>query len=349
MKHFLQGKRARNAIDQSEHDNAPADLQLRVLVQFVEHNLGNSILLEFDDDIDGGISIGAVMDIGNLGQLLVANKFAELLHEISAIHLVRNLGDDDRLLAVFAFDDFMLRANRQIAAAGLVRIENALFAHDNATGRKIRTRQNGHEFLGRNIRVVEHHACGINGLAKVMGWNIRRHADSDTIRAIHKEVGKAGGKHRRLLQAFVVVGIPIHGLFIEVAQQFHGRFGQARFGVAHCCGGVAVNRAEVAMAIDEWNAHGKILREANHGVVHGGIAMRVIFANNIANRAGRFAMRPIRGDAAVVHRVQDSTMHGLQAIANVRQGARNNNAHRIFEERGAHLMAEFGLLYARRP
>ena len=35
-------------------------------------------------------------------------------------------------------------------------------------------------------------------------------------------------------------------------------------------------------------------------------------------------------------------MHGLEAVAHVGKGARHDDAHRIFEERRAHLLAELG-------
>ena len=44
-------------------------------------------------------------------------------------------------------------------------------------------------------------------------------------------------------------------------------------------------------------------------------------------------------DAALVHRVQDAAMDGLQAVAHVRQGARDDDAHRVLDERLAHLVA----------
>ena len=52
MQHFLQGKRTGHAIDQGQHDNAPTDLQLGMLIELIEHDLGNCVLFEFDDNVD---------------------------------------------------------------------------------------------------------------------------------------------------------------------------------------------------------------------------------------------------------------------------------------------------------
>ena len=70
--------------------------------------------------------------------------------------------------------------------------------------------------------------------------------------------------------------------------------------------------------------------------------MRVVFADNVADRTRRLAVRTGRRDAAVVHCIQDAAVHGLEAVAHVRKGARHDDAHRILEKRRAHLLAKLG-------
>ena len=65
--------------------------------------------------------------------------------------------------------------------------------------------------------------------------------------------------------------------------------------------------------------------------------MRVIFTDNIAHHAGRFAIGLVVIIAIFVHRMENTSMHGLQAVAHIRQRARNNNAHGVIEIRGTHL------------
>ena len=67
MQRFLQVENARHAVDESEHDDAESHLQLRVLEQLVEHNLGNHVLLQVDDDVDA-VAVGAVVNVADLGQ-----------------------------------------------------------------------------------------------------------------------------------------------------------------------------------------------------------------------------------------------------------------------------------------
>ena len=62
VQHLLEREHARHAVHERQHDGAEAHLQLRVLVQLVEHHLRNGVLLEVDDDVDA-VAVGAVVDV----------------------------------------------------------------------------------------------------------------------------------------------------------------------------------------------------------------------------------------------------------------------------------------------
>ena len=51
-------------------------------------------------------------------------------------------------------------------------------------------------------------------------------------------------------------------------------------------------------------------------------------------------MRTARRVAGLVHGVQNTTMYRLEAVTDVRQGARDDNAHGVFQERSLHFLAE---------
>ena len=216
--HLLQGKHAGHTVDERQHDHAETHLQLRVLVQLVQHDLGQRILLQVNYDVDA-MTVRSVVNVGNLGQLLAILNRA-------------------------------LRTNGERAAARFIRIENALLPHDDAAGGEIGSRERGHELFSRDIGVVEHHAGGVNRLAEIVRRDVRRHADCDAVRAVDQQVREARGKNLRLLEALVIVRLKINRFLVEVAQKLHSGLVEARFGVAHCCCGVAVDRAEVAMAVD---------------------------------------------------------------------------------------------------
>ena len=50
LMHVDQAQLARLAVDDGQHDHAEADLQLRVLVEVVEHHLGLLAALQLEDD-----------------------------------------------------------------------------------------------------------------------------------------------------------------------------------------------------------------------------------------------------------------------------------------------------------
>ena len=65
------------------------------------------------------------------------------------------------------------------------------------------------------------------------------------------------------------------------------------------------------MAVDERRAHGEPLRQANHGLVDREVTVRMVLTDNFADRPGGLLVRAVGVDAALVHGVQDATVHRL--------------------------------------
>ena len=55
------------------------------------------------------------------------------------------------------------------------------------------------------------------------------------------------------------------------------------------------------MPLDERPAHCKTLRQANHGVINGDIAVRVVFADNVTDHAGAFLVAGSRIEFQLLH------------------------------------------------
>jgi hypothetical protein len=68
--------------------------------------------------------------------------------------------------------------------------------------------------------------------------------------------------------------------------------------------------------------------------------VRVVVAHDVADHAGALDVAPVGAEAGVVHRVEDLAVHRLQAVAHVRQGAPDDDAHRVVEVRALHLDLE---------
>ena len=103
----------------------------------------------------------------------------------------------------------------------------------------------------------------------------------------------------------------VDGVVVDVGEHLGRETGQARFGVAHGGRRVAVDRAEVALAVDERVAQGEVLREANHGVVDGGVAVGMVVTHDVADDLGRLGVLLVELEAHLLHAVEDATVDGL--------------------------------------
>ena len=118
---------------------------------------------------------------------------------------------------------------------------------------------------------------------------------------------------------------------MQVGQQLVRQLGHAHFGVSHGRGVVAVDRTEVALAVYQQVAQGKRLGHPNDGVVHRSVAVRVILTDHVTDNTGRFLVRLVPVVTQLAHREQHTPVHGLQAIARIRQCPTDNYAHRVVE------------------
>ena len=143
--------------------------------------------------------------------------------------------------------------------------------------------------------------------------------------------GKARRQHRRLALVAVVVGLEVDGVLVDVVEQRHRRLRQPAFGVAHGGRRIAVDRTEIALPVDQLQAHGEILRHAHQRVVDRLVAVRVIFAHHVADHARRFDVFLVGRVTLLVHRMQDAAVHRLQAVAHIGQRPRHDHAHGVIE------------------
>ena len=132
VKDFLERKHARRIVDQRQHIDAEARLQLRVFEQLVQHHLRDGVGLQVDDDVHRALAVGRVVDVADFRKLLVAHQLAQLLKQALAVHLVGDFLHHDAGAAVLLLDDLAFRADGDVAMARLVGVLDALLAHDEA-------------------------------------------------------------------------------------------------------------------------------------------------------------------------------------------------------------------------
>ena len=192
----------------------------------------------------------------------------------------------------------------------------------------------------RERGIVDQRDAGVDNLAQIVRRNIGRHADRNAAGAVDQEVGEFRRQNRRLLFGVVVVRLEIDGVLVDVAENFQRGSGQARFGISIGRRRIAVDRTEIALAVDQRHAHGKILRHPDHGVVNRLVAVRMIFTDHVTDDAGGFDVFLVRRMSLLVHRIQDAAMHGLQPVARVRQRTGHDHAHGVIEVGALHLVED---------
>ena len=147
-------------------------------------------------------------------------------------------------------------------------------------------------------------------------------------------------QQRGLGERAVEVLLPIDGAVLELVQQHLRVAREPRFGIAHGRERLRiVLRPPVALPVDDRIAVAEALRHVDHGFVARRVAVRMELADDVADGA-RGLLRLRRGrQAEIAHRVDDSPLHGLQAVAEMRQRTIENHVHRVVEVR---LLREHG-------
>ncbi len=86
--HLVQAQGARHPVDDGQHVGTETGLQLGVLVEVVQHHLGDGIALELHHDSQTHAITGLVLDIGDTGQLRVADLLGDRGDEVVVVDLV---------------------------------------------------------------------------------------------------------------------------------------------------------------------------------------------------------------------------------------------------------------------
>ncbi len=180
----------------------------------------------------------------------------------------------------------------------------------------------------------------VDHLAQVVRRDVGRHADGDAGRAVDQQVGEARRQDGRLGLLVVVVRLEVDRLLVDVGQQLAADLFHPAFGVAISGGRVAVDRAEVPLAVDERVAHREVLGQTHERVVGRRVAVRVILAEHVADHARALDVGPVPEVGEPVLGVEDPPVDRLQAVARVGQRARDDDAHGVVHERRLHLLLD---------
>ena len=266
------------------------------------------------------------------------DQVGDALDQARLIHLIRNLGDDDRLLVLGDVLDGGARAHHETAAAGTVRLKDSGAAVNDTRGWKVGSLHEFQNFRQLRRGIIHQRDRGIDNLSQVVRRNLGSHTNGDAIGSIHQQVRITRRQHRGLRFGAVVVGIKIDRFFIEILQQRGRNARQTSFGISIRRRRVAIHRAKVSLPIHQRRAHGKRLRQPHQRIIDSQIPVRMVLAHHFADDAGALARGASGSQPHLLHRVQNAAMHRLQSVANVRQSTADNHRQRIVEIRPLHLV-----------
>ena len=91
----LERQRLRLAVDQRQHVHVERQLHRRVLEEVVEHLVRVEVALDLDVDAHP-VAVGLVAQVGDAVDPLLLDEVGDLLEQRGLVHLVGQLGDDDR-------------------------------------------------------------------------------------------------------------------------------------------------------------------------------------------------------------------------------------------------------------
>ena len=225
-----------------------------------------------------------------------------------------------------------LRPKTERSAAGRIGLGDRLPAVDqDAAGRKVRTSNEVHQAQVLGLGIVDEMNGSIDQLADIVRRDRGCHANGNSAGAVGEEVGKQARKHLGLLFLAVVGEPKIDGALVETCHELHRDGREPGLGVAISSGIIAVDIAEIALPVDQRVAKSEILGEADHGIIDGLVAVRVVLADDVAHDACGFLVSAGRIEAKQPHRPQQPSMDGLQPVADIGKRSSGDRRKRVDE------------------
>ena len=180
----------------------------------------------------------------------------------------------------------------------------------------------------------------LSDLAQVVRRNLGGHTNGDTLRAVDQQVRETCGQHGGLLGLSIVVVHEVDRVFFNIAHHLQCEWRHLGLGVTRGRGTVITGRTEVPLTERQRVAHRPVLHQAHERVVNRRVTVRVILTHHITDNTGTLRERLVGAVTAVVHAVDHTTVHRLETVTNLGQGATNDDAHRVVKVRTLHLQLQ---------
>ena len=178
LQQVLQVQQLRAPAGQADVVDAEGRLQRRETVELVQHDFRHRIALQLDDD-PHALAVGLVADVGDALELFLAHEIGNALDHQRLVHLIRNLGDDQRLALLADFLHLDAGPHDDRAAPGESCRLDADAAEDQAARGKVRTGNDVDQVFDADARIVDDRHAGVDHFAKIMRRHVGGHADGD--------------------------------------------------------------------------------------------------------------------------------------------------------------------------
>ena len=231
----------------------------------------------------------------------------------------------------------MTGAEYETTAACGVSGADAAAAHDESLGGEVGALDVLHQITQRCLGIIQHADAGADDLTEIVRRDIGGQTHGDTGRAVHQQVGEARRQNAGLLAAFIEVGIPIHGILVDVPKHLVGDFAQTSLGITVSGRRIAIYTTEVTMTVHQHIAHGEILGQTHQSIVYGSVTVRVIAAQHVTHAGGGLLERLVGCQVILVHGVEDAAMYGLKTVAHIGQSTSHDDTHGVLNVRLFHL------------
>ena len=322
---FLQREQTRTAFHQSDAVHGESTLQCGHLEQFVQDDLGIGVAFHVNDNAHT-LSARLVVGVRDAFELAILYKVGDILDELSFVHAIRYLCDDN-LIVSFMTLDLSLSTHHDTSTTGLVGILHTLQAIDIGTCGEVRSLYILHESIGVDVRIIDISTTTVNHLTEIMCRYVCGHTHSNTVAAIYQQVRYLRRHDGRLCQRIVEVGSHIHRFFLQIVHDVLTHLRQATLCVSHCSCRVAINTTEVSLSVYQRVAHVPILGHTYQRSINGAVAVGVVLTQHFTHHAGTFLVRLVARVADASHTVKDTAVHGFETIAHIGQSTSHNHRH----------------------
>ena len=129
----------RRAVFQAKVNDAEIGLEGGVLQKVVHNHFGDDVFADFNHHTDA-LFVRFIANIGNAIDDLRADQIRDIGDHVGFVHLVGDFRHDDAALAVIHFLNVITGTNGDRSDAGLISIQDALTAKDDASAWEIWSR-----------------------------------------------------------------------------------------------------------------------------------------------------------------------------------------------------------------